>query len=94
MLPRLATGEVEEQIASEGKPNPEYGQPPGTVSQMVAYWEVVAGTRRQIATAHRYVLPSGKLGASGKPDPKEMLYKGKLLKPHLKSRRRKQKKRT
>jgi len=94
VLPRVATGDVEERVASEGKPNPEYGQPSGTVSQMVAYWEVGSGAPRQIARAHRYVLPGGKLGASGKPDPKEMLHNGKLLKPHLKSQRKKHKSKT
>jgi hypothetical protein len=86
VLPRIEAKEVLETIVSEGLANPQYGQPPGTVSQMVAYWEVDDGVFTQIARAHRYVRPDGMLGGSGRhlPDPKEMLHEGKILKPRRK----------
>jgi hypothetical protein len=31
---------------------------------------------RKVATAHRYLLPDGTIGASGKPDPKSMKHDG------------------
>lgn len=44
---------------------------------MVAYFEVEKGKiGRKVALAHRYLLPDGTVGASGKPDPKSMKHEG------------------
>ena len=46
-------------------------QVPGTVSQLVAYYERLPnGRRRALAVVFQYMQPDGRLGASGKPDPK------------------------
>jgi len=46
---------------------------------MVAYFEVEKGKfGRKVALAHRYLLPDGTVGASGKPDPKSMKHEGKF----------------
>lgn len=44
----------------------EYGFPRGTRSQFVVYRD----GSQEVARAHRYLLPSGQVGASGRPDPK------------------------
>jgi hypothetical protein len=47
--------------------------PPCTLSQVVAY----RGPRgRTIAVVHQYRLADGRLGASGKPDPKFLVEDG------------------
>jgi hypothetical protein len=51
------------------------GEPEGTLSQMVAYYE----SGRRIAIVHQYLRPDGTLGASGRPDPKQLLHEGELL---------------
>jgi hypothetical protein len=43
-----------------------YGFPTGTRSQLVSY----RSGSEELAKAHRYVFPDGRLGGSGKPDPK------------------------
>lgn len=45
------------------------GYPHGTRKQMVAYFE---GSQK-VALVHQVALPDGSLGASGLPDPKELL---------------------
>jgi hypothetical protein len=46
-----------------------HGFPLGTRSQFVIYRDGIA----EVARAHRYLLPNGQIGASGKPDPKRMI---------------------
>ena len=50
------------------------GYPRGTRKQMIAYLE---GEQR-VALVHQVVLPDGTLGASGRPDPKELLVAGEI----------------
>ena len=64
---RVAAGELSIEIVKSHEAPPRANQPPGTLSQMIAYWDK-NGT--QFASAHRYLRPDGTLGASGKPDPK------------------------
>jgi hypothetical protein len=45
------------------------GFPFGTRSQFIIYRD----GHHEVARAHRYLLPDGQLGASGRPDPKRML---------------------
>jgi hypothetical protein len=46
--------------------------PDGTYSQTVEYFE----GDLKLAVAHRYVLPSGQIGGSGRLDPKKMVCRG------------------
>lgn len=79
VLPRIEAKELLEVVESDGPANPEYGQGPGARSQMVSY-HVVAGGKisTKVAIAHRYLLPDGSVGASGKPDPKSVKHDGQL----------------
>jgi hypothetical protein len=71
--------ELLETIQNEGTPNPKYGEPAGSLSQIVAYCPVERGKiGKPIALAHRYLRPDGSIGASGLPDPKWVLDQGKL----------------
>jgi hypothetical protein len=58
---------IYDQLAS-----PKSKQPPGTRSQVRKYFD---GTLA-VMVLHCFVLPSGKLGASGKMDPKRLLVNG------------------
>jgi len=73
---KLDSGELTEKIIREGHPSPaRSGQPPCTRSQIVAYLDTGG---RKVALVHQYVLKSGRLGGSGKPDPKQLLHNGVL----------------
>ena len=72
----VAKGDIVERITHVGTPNPELNLPPGSESQEVTY--VDANTGDELVRAHRYVLPDGSMGASGKPDPKRIWKDGKL----------------
>jgi hypothetical protein len=52
--------------------NPKSHQPPGTRSQVRKYFD----GQRTVMVLHCFRLPSGKLGASGKMDPKGLLVDG------------------
>lgn len=52
------------------------GQPPGSVSQTITV--VNPETEEKILVMHQYVLPNGKIGGSGKPEPK-MLCEGGVI---------------
>src|SRR5579871_6216414 len=58
-------------------PGPPH-QLPGTRSQSVLYF--LEGAK--VAVCHQYVLPSGRFGASGLPDPKLLAYQGHVLYCH------------
>ena len=75
VLPRVQSGELDELVLMSGKAAATSGQPSGTVSELVGYYE--AG--RRIAIAHRFVMPDGEIGGSGKPDPKEVRRDGEIL---------------
>lgn len=57
------------------------GNPPGTRSQLIRYIDSAGQIQAEI---HQYLRPNGKLGGSGKPDPKllrvgpDMLWKAEL----------------
>jgi hypothetical protein len=81
ILPRIEAKELLESIVTDRPASPKYGQGSGARSQMVAYFEVVNGKMgSKVAEAHRYLLPDGTLGGSGKhlPDPKSLIHEGKL----------------
>jgi hypothetical protein len=70
---RAETGEVTAVVVHSGAPSPEVGLPFGTKSEMVSYRDV---NGLELARAHRYLLPDGTVGASGKPDPKRLFKDG------------------
>ena len=75
VLPRLQSGDYDEPVEESSTAHPDSGQPPGTQSQRVVYLQ---GGRR-VALAHRFVLPDGSFGGSGRPDPKAVLFEGQWL---------------
>jgi len=56
-------------------------EPPGTHSQMVSYRD---SDDNEVARVHQYLRPDGTIGASGKPDPKRLLFDGVLYRLHKK----------
>ena len=52
---------------------PEAGQAAGALSQMVRYLDAAG---REVAKAHRSLLPGGELGAGGQADPKSLAIGG------------------
>jgi hypothetical protein len=82
VLPRIQRGELLEVVDSSGTPSLKAGQPPGTLSQRVSYWETSGGELRKVAVIHRYLRPDGSLGASGLPDPKRVLHEGVIYARH------------
>lgn len=73
VIGRVHAGELAETVVKDKPVSPanciSYGMPHGTRSQFVIYTD----GPQEVARAHRYLLPSGQLGGSGKPDPKRML---------------------
>lgn len=68
-------GKLHEKIYSEAPPQEGSGEPPGTLSQIVAYLD---SQGRQVAIVHQYLRKDGRLGGSGKPDPKKMFHGGRI----------------
>lgn len=73
--PRIEHGELDELVLMSGRAAVASGQPHGTMSELVGYYD----SGRRIAVAHRFVMPDGGLGGSGRPDPKEVRHDGELL---------------
>lgn len=67
----VAHGALHEKLIREGHARPEANQPPGTKSQVLAYMNPMG---RQIAVVHCYLRPDGRLGGSGRPDPKKLFH--------------------
>jgi hypothetical protein len=78
ILSRVLCGELVGQIESEGQPQPAVlaQEPPGTRSQTLSYWDESGVKREFVTTIHRYRRPDGKIGQSGLPDPKQLVYNG------------------
>jgi hypothetical protein len=72
---RTKAGELKAVVVHSGNPSPEVGLPIGSRSELISYRDI---NNLEVARAHQYVLPDGKLGASEKPDPKRILKDGKL----------------
>jgi hypothetical protein len=66
-------GDLIEKIYSEAPPQKRSGEPPGTLSQIVAYLDPQG---RQVAIVHQYLRKDGSIGGSGRPDPKKVFYQG------------------
>lgn len=56
------------------KPN-QKGEPEGTYPEVILYKDQEADS---FAIVHQYVRPDGRIGASGKPDPKRLKIEGKI----------------
>src|SRR6266700_671769 len=68
-------GKLLEKVYFEAPPQKRSGEPPGTLSQIVAYLD---GQGRQVAIIHQYLRKDGSLGGSGRPDPKKLFFKGNI----------------
>jgi hypothetical protein len=69
----MLSGEIAAQVKNNKPAPPQSGQPPGTLSQEVWYFE----NGEEVARIHQYVRPDGRLGGSGVPDPKRLYENGK-----------------
>ena len=76
ILQQLGLGELIAVVRHENQARPESQQPPGTRSQRVAYMR----GNQLVAIVHQYVLPDGRIGASGLPDPKWLRDGNRILK--------------
>lgn len=69
---RAEAGELTMEILADNHPSkPKAREPFCTRSQLVVYKD---RQKRVMARAHRYMRQDGTIGASGKPDPKQVLY--------------------
>lgn len=74
---RARSGELAEDVMKEFHPaTPPPGEPFCTWSQMVFYR---AATGEVVALVHQYLRPDGTIGASGRPDPKRLILKDKII---------------
>jgi hypothetical protein len=69
---RSRSGEIQALVTYDQPAHPRSGQPPGTRSQLVTYYE----NGKEVATVHQFELKDGSLGASELPDPKEVVVDG------------------
>jgi hypothetical protein len=73
---KAKTGEFSVKLYREGHPSPKAsGEPPCTRSQIIAYLDAQG---RQVALVHQYLRKDGKLGGSGRPDPKKLFHQGQV----------------
>lgn len=70
ILKRHAAGELTAHFIYNQPASPDFGQFPGTMSQLIAYRDKNGKT---VAETHRFVEPGGQLGASQQEDPKKLL---------------------
>ena len=68
-------GQLHEKLYREAPPGKDSSEPPGTLSQIVAYLD---SQGRQVAIFHQYLRKDGTLGGWGRPDPKKLFHEGKL----------------
>jgi hypothetical protein len=64
--------DIQVTVFREGLPNPKHEQPTGTRYQTLVYR--IGG--EPVAIVHQYLLPDGRLGASGLPHPKQVVVPG------------------
>ena|SRR3990170_3865629 len=73
---KVQSGELQQRVVSENHPtSPRAPVPYCTRSQYIAY---IDSEGQELARVHQYLLPDGSLGASGRPDPKQLLVNGVL----------------
>ena len=74
---RSLTGELVTWMKRDSHPSPPpIDEPYCTRSQIIYYYDQEGNS---VAIVHQYMRPDGKLGASGKPDPKRLLLKDKTI---------------
>jgi hypothetical protein len=71
-------GKAIEQCVERTPASPKYNQQAGCMTEMV--WFIVKGQR--VAFCHQFKNIDGSLGASGKPDPKAIIYEGIMYNIH------------
>ncbi len=77
---KIGTGEIFEDVLESIHATPaKSGQPICTHSQLIALRE--RATNKKLALVHQYLRPDGRIGASGKPDPKWLLTDTEILCP-------------
>ena len=80
---RLQRGEFRAVLLEDRIPaSIEADEPKDTRSQMISYRDK---DDNEMARVHQYLRPDGTIGASGKPDPKRLLFDGILYRLHKKS---------
>jgi hypothetical protein len=73
---RAMYGELFQTVEEDGHPSPPLAnEEVCTRSQIIAYRD---DRGHQVARVHQYVRPDGTLGASGRPDPQEVLFEDAL----------------
>ena len=78
ILPKKKKGKFYEKVKKDNHPSrPLAKEPFCTKSQFVVYYDK---NHQEVANAHRYLRRDGSLGASGKPDPKQVILKGIIYK--------------
>jgi hypothetical protein len=81
---RLQRGEFVAVVLEDRHPSlMKANEPFCTRSQMVSYRD---HSNCEHARVHQYLRPDGKIGASGKPDPKRLLHEGMLCRLHKKAK--------
>lgn len=76
----IASGDIFEDVLESVHATPaRSGQPFCTHSQLIAYRE--RNTNKKLALVHQYLRPDGRIGASGRPDPKWLLGDDEILCP-------------
>ena len=73
---RVQSGQLKSKIMTDKHPSSNRAKEPiCTRSQYIIY---VNSQGQKVAGVHQYLRPDGKLGASGRPDPKELFQEGVL----------------
>jgi len=81
---RVQSGEFKAVLLEDRIPaHIEADVPRGTRSQMISYRDVNGD---EVARVHQYLKPDGSIGASGKPDPKRLLFNGVLYRLYKKEK--------
>ncbi len=71
---QMKQGKLQAELRASNHPSsPRAKVPFCTRSQYLVY---INSNGRKVAGVHQYRLPNGKLGASGRPDPKELFIHG------------------
>ena len=79
-LEQVKQGALRPVLVANNHPSPpRANEPTCTRSQYIIY---VNRNGKKVAGVHRYLRPDGKIGASGLPDPKELLINGILYMPN------------
>lgn len=73
---RVSRDELIALVESEHAARSGAGEPPGTLSQMVWYFD---SQMNRVALVHRYLRPDGTIGGSGRPDPKRLILDDEIL---------------